>query len=430
MEESNLSNNNSEQLVSKQNSANNGFTSKNVQESKENLENSEINEIMENFYNSIKKEDKNIITNTRNLDWLSFLFTNPDLKSMYLHQAHIRQILIYESLYYLNVFSTIFNERIKEKPISKKSMTTLPGIKETKILQTSSCKQNASVLTNTYDYSTGNFPAQTQIKIGLIGCGNIGSELLKKLVEIKDNKIFSYKIFVSTRRPNKIDIDILNRLDEDVSVFLDNEKIMRECDIIFLCIQPHQLDLLSKEIYGVLQDKIERISKKKYKIYPMIISFLSATPIERLKMFFPPNVMLVRTCLNTKILKTKKIDLSSSNFDDNIQGNYIKESCEHLIGKLNLNFIENLLFNLTQMFYTVALKDKVNNEKRIIQKITEIPQFIMAVIVGDADSEKYLQCYNIETQKFIFENEQDKTNLIKSVNNIYIKYINELLKIQ
>ena len=57
MEESNLSNNNSEQLVSKQNSANNGFTSKNVQESKENLENSEINEIMENFYNSIKKED-------------------------------------------------------------------------------------------------------------------------------------------------------------------------------------------------------------------------------------------------------------------------------------------------------------------------------------------------------------------------------------
>ena len=136
-----------------------------MQESKENLENSEINEIMENFYNSIKKEDKNIITNTRNLDWLSFLFTNPDLKSMYLHQAHIRQILIYESLYYLNVFSTIFNERIKEKPISKKSMTTLPGIKETKILQTSSYKQNASVLTNTYDYSTGNFP-----EIGRASC--------------------------------------------------------------------------------------------------------------------------------------------------------------------------------------------------------------------------------------------------------------------
>lgn len=427
MEESNLSNNNSDQLLSKQNSENNGLKSKNIQESNENLENVEISTIMENFYSSIKKEDKNIITNTKNLDWLSFLFTNPDLKSMYLHQDHIRQILIYESLYYLNVFSTIFNERVREKPKSKKSMTTLPGIKETKTVQTSSYKQNASVLTNTYDYSTGNFPAQTQIKIGLIGCGNIGSELLKKLVEIKDNKIFSYKIYVSTRRPNKIDIDILNRLDEDVSVSLDNEQIMRECDIIFLCIQPHQLDLLSKEIYGVLQEKIERISKKKYKIYPLIVSFLSATPIDRLKMFFPPNVMVVRTCLNTKVLKTKKIDL---NFDDNIQGNYIKESFEHLIGKLNTSFIENFVFNLTQTFYTVALKDKENNEKRIIQKITEIPQFIMAVIVGDEESEKYLQCYNIETQKFMFENEQGKSNLIKCVNDIYIKYINELLKIQ
>ena len=46
----------------------------------------------------------------------------------------------------------------------------------------------------------------------------MGSELLKKLVDIKDNKVYPYKIYVSTRRPDKITADILNRLDEDIEI--------------------------------------------------------------------------------------------------------------------------------------------------------------------------------------------------------------------
>ena len=53
----------------------------------ENLEDKEIDQILNKFYSSnISKQEQNIVTNTKNFDWLNFLFTNPDLKTMYLHQ--------------------------------------------------------------------------------------------------------------------------------------------------------------------------------------------------------------------------------------------------------------------------------------------------------------------------------------------------------
>lgn len=424
MEDSNTNNNNSEELYAK-GEGNRMQERQILNESLEDLEDKEIEQILNKFYSSnISKQEQNIVTNTKNFDWLNFLFTNPDLKTMYLHQDHIREILIYEALYYLNIFSNIYNERIREKPVDRKSGTTLPLIRDTKIINTTSIKQN-TVVTNTFDNSTINF-SQTVIKIGIIGCGNVGSELLKKLVDIKDNKVYPYKIYVSTRRPDKITADILNRLDEDIEIFLDNEKVFRECDIIYLCIQPHQLDLLSKEIYNVLQERVERLNKKKHKIYPMIVSFLSATPLPRLKMFFPEKIFLYRTCLNPKFLKTTKIDLKNAGYEESAQKNYIKESAEHLLGKNSIDFINKFIYDLTEMVYIIAIKDKDNPEKRIMQEITEIPSNVFSYIIGDSLTEKYQHQYDIKAKQFVCE---DKTELIKASNEYYIKAINELLKL-
>ena len=108
MEDSNTNNNNSEELYAK-GEGNRMQERQILNESLEDLEDKEIDQILNKFYSSnISKQEQNIVTNTKNFDWLNFLFTNPDLKTMYLHQDHIREILIYEALYYLNIFSLIY----------------------------------------------------------------------------------------------------------------------------------------------------------------------------------------------------------------------------------------------------------------------------------------------------------------------------------
>jgi hypothetical protein len=250
------------------------------------------------------------------------------------------------------------------------------------------------------------------LKVGLIGCGNIGSQLLKKFIEIKDNKVLTFKILVSTRRPNNIGIDIKNSLDEDISIFLDNEKIFEECDIIFLCIQPHQLDLLSKEIFHSFNEKMEKIQKKEYKIYPLIISFLSATPIERLKILFPKKVNIIRTQLLIKNLKARKKDYFGDG-TSNVEEEYAKESCEHLLGKENsVEKISHIVSCFINGFFNKVLQDKNNKNKNKKKEILfkEKPELVFDTILGKGSLEKYRDYYDSNLKIFSFVEKDLKAN--------------------
>ncbi len=70
-----------------------------------------------------------------------------------------------------------------------------------------------------------NFPNQNIFNIGIIGCGSIGEALAKYLIKIKDSNLINFKLIISTRRPNKIDEDIKNLIDENIQILLDNEKV-------------------------------------------------------------------------------------------------------------------------------------------------------------------------------------------------------------
>ncbi len=72
--------------------------------------------------------------------------------------------------------------------------------------------------------------------------------------------------------------------------------------MIFLCIQPHQLDLLIKEIYQPFNERLEKLRRKKNKIFPTVISILSGITLEKLKNLFPEDVNLFRTFINPKII--------------------------------------------------------------------------------------------------------------------------------
>ena len=354
-----------------------------------------------------KKEAGNglICTTIKDIDWLGDIFENKDLKNMLIQNTHIREILIDQALYYFFIFNKIFMTWYKEKETEKllkeeekerqkqiqKYHVTLPPIDMKKILK-------KIVIPG--------------IKVGIVGGGNIGKKLLKNLIKIKDKKIFNFEIILSTRQPDKILNEFLDILDDEITITLNNEKIFEECEIIFLCIQPMQLDLLSKEIKHVFSDRIERLTKREYKCYPLIISFLSATPVQRLEMFFPKNVHIVRTRLLYNFLRSKKKPLFSGGNVIEEDGEYIEESCDHFLEKEKcIEVLENLILGLTKQFYSeIVNMNKSNNEKK------ESPLFLFEVVFGKDLAMKYHELFKLDKGKFEI-NYGDEINGEKKENN-------------
>ena len=145
----------------------------------EDLEDIEVNQILgkiysENLKSKKDKDTKNTFTNIKNLDWMNDLFINKDLKNIYLQNSHVKQILIDQSLYYLYIFSLIFNEWNKEREIEK-------ATKEERLRQKKEYP-STSILPPIDMKSIIKKVTIPILKVGLIGCGNIGSQLLKKFI--------------------------------------------------------------------------------------------------------------------------------------------------------------------------------------------------------------------------------------------------------
>ena len=325
-----------------------------------------------------KKESGNglICTTISDIDWISNIFMNKDLKNMLIQNNHIREILIDQALYYFIIFSKIFNIWYKEKETEKlvkeeekerekqiqKYHVTLPPIDMKKILKK-----------------------------------------LENLIKIKDKNIYNFKIYVSTRQPDKIINEYLDLLDDNIQIFLNNEKIFEECDVIFLCIQPTQLDLLSKEIFQIFSERIEKLTKREYKCYPLIISFLSATTVQRLEMFFPKKVNIIRSRLLYNFLRTKKKPLFSGNNTIDENGEYIEESCDHLLEKdKSTEVIENLIIGLTKQFYMETI---IQHKEKCVEKS---PLLLFEIIFGEDLAYKYHEIFNFIKGKFIIDEEQKK----------------------
>ena len=399
---------------------------------KEISENYELNNAMESIKNFNKEHDKEykrkeedghglICTNIKDIDWLSNIFLNKDIKNMLIQNNHIREILVDQALYYFRIFSKIYSiwsyEREKDKAIKEKEKerekqkqkyhTSLPPIDMKSILK-------GIVI--------------PKIKVGIIGCGSIGKKLLKNLIRIKDKKkkIIDFQIQVSTRQPEKLMNELLDLLDEDISIHLNNEKVFEECDLIFLCIQPIQLDLLCKEVFNTF-NKSENFNRREYKCYPFLVSFLSATTVNRLEMFFPRKIHIERTRLLHNFLRSKKKALFSGGNVIEEDGEYIDESCDHFLAKeKSVEIIENLIIGLTKQFYSqTIIQQKKNSEyknRKIIEKqINESPLFLFEIIFGKDLANKYYEIFDYEKGKFRIKGINEK----KEINNFYSNNTNE-----
>jgi hypothetical protein len=79
---------------------------------------------------------------------------------------------------------------------------------------------------------------QPVLKVGIIGCGFLGTYILGALFECPG--LFRSNIFVSTRRPNQ---DIFSSFKKNGVTFVnDNHQVATTCDIVIVCALPKQLN--------------------------------------------------------------------------------------------------------------------------------------------------------------------------------------------
>ncbi len=86
-----------------------------------------------------------------------------------------------------------------------------------------------------------------ECKIGFIGCGNMGSAMVKGILSA--GKVIPSELIVSKKTANKT--DELKAL--GVTVISDNAEVAKKSDVIVLAVKPYQLD----EVYGEIREHIK-----------------------------------------------------------------------------------------------------------------------------------------------------------------------------
>lgn len=88
------------------------------------------------------------------------------------------------------------------------------------------------------------------MKIGFIGCGNMGGAMLKGIIKsrISSNDIWIYEDSLK-RREELID-------NYKINIAIDMKEMVEECRVIFLAVKPHICPGVLEEIKDVLKDKV------------------------------------------------------------------------------------------------------------------------------------------------------------------------------
>jgi pyrroline-5-carboxylate reductase len=103
------------------------------------------------------------------------------------------------------------------------------------------------------DYNTVSVQEELKAyKVGIIGCGQIGTMILTKLLEASSS-FTNLRVYVSSRQPH-----LLRPFTEEFGVIAEfnNEKIIYECDIVFVCVLPGQAGEVFKEVKHAMSNRI------------------------------------------------------------------------------------------------------------------------------------------------------------------------------
>lgn len=118
------------------------------------------------------------------------------------------------------------------------------------------------------------------MRVGFIGTGNMGSA-----IAISASKYVQCDFYFANRT-----IEKAKALQEKIGgTICDNHKVAKECDLIFLCVEPQQATDVLKEIKEDLESNKQAV----------LVSIMTAWTIERIKNIV--NVPVIRTMPNTPL---------------------------------------------------------------------------------------------------------------------------------
>ncbi len=149
------------------------------------------------------------------------------------------------------------------------------------------------------------------MKIGFIGCGNMGSAMMQGIIDsgkAKASDIITSDVSEAALEAKKAAMG--------VNITTDNKAVAKEADILFLSIKPQYYESVIKEIASVVDNKM------------IIVTIAPGKTLEWLKATFGKELKIVRTMPNTPaMVKEGMMALcpNSNVTDDDL--NTVKDIC-------------------------------------------------------------------------------------------------------
>lgn len=123
------------------------------------------------------------------------------------------------------------------------------------------------------------------MKIGFIGCGNMGSAMVGGM--IKSKVVNKEDVTVSSKTEGTLN-NLKNKF--GVSATLDNKEVVLKSDIIILAVKPYMYEGVIKEISDVVTDE------------KIIVTIAAGVTIEKVTNWFNKKIKLIKTMPNTPAL--------------------------------------------------------------------------------------------------------------------------------
>ncbi|KAI8788266.1 NADP-dependent oxidoreductase domain-containing protein 1 [Biomphalaria glabrata] len=92
---------------------------------------------------------------------------------------------------------------------------------------------------------TGNGP-----NVGIIGCGQLGSQISNCLLTI--GQVEAKNLHISTRRPESLD----HLSQKGVQCYYDNKRLISSVDVVILCVLPSQVSVVAQEIKDAISPSL------------------------------------------------------------------------------------------------------------------------------------------------------------------------------
>lgn len=142
----------------------------------------------------------------------------------------------------------------------------------------------------------------SDLKIAVLGCGNIGSAIAFGLV--KSGKFSPSNIYCTKRKKDSLE----KFSSAGFKTTINNKEAVKNSDIIIVAVTPQQLNELADEIKN-------EIDGKKHKIF----SVVSGASIKQLKNLFGDDVRIVRVMPNTAIAIQESMTCISGNEKESVE---------------------------------------------------------------------------------------------------------------